>query len=105
MSPAGSAGSPVAAQPDICRYARRACATSEYVDDDIPQPHATDEELRIDVAAAIESLPPHYREVVVLRDFEEMTVNEIGVALVLTREAVKGRLHCARALLREYLSS
>ena len=37
------------------------------------------------------------------RDVEEMTVDEIGTALNLTREAVKGRLHRARALLREYL--
>jgi len=48
-------------------------------------------------------LPPHYREVVLLRDVEEMTVDEIGAALALTREAVKARLHRARALLREYL--
>ena len=60
-------------------------------------------ELRLDVAAAIGSLPPHYREVVLLRDVEEMTVDEIGAALALTREAVKARLHRARALLREYL--
>jgi DNA-directed RNA polymerase specialized sigma24 family protein len=31
-------------------------------------------------------------------------VDEIGERLSLTREAVKGRLHCARGLLREYLS-
>jgi RNA polymerase sigma factor (sigma-70 family) len=61
------------------------------------------DELRIDVARAIESLPPHYREVVLLRDVEERTVDEIAAALALTREAVKGRLHRARALLREYL--
>ena len=63
----------------------------------------SDAAARIDVAAAIESLPPHYREVVILRDFEELTVDEIGARLGLTRESVKGRLHRARALLREYL--
>jgi RNA polymerase sigma factor (sigma-70 family) len=61
-------------------------------------------ELRIDVAAAISSLPPQYREIVILRDLEEMTIDEIGDALSLSREAVKGRLHRARGLLREYLS-
>jgi len=60
-------------------------------------------DLRLDVAAAISSLPPHYRQIVLLRDVEEMTVDEIGAALALSREAVKGRLHRARALLREYL--
>ncbi len=61
-------------------------------------------DLRLDLAAAINSLPLHYREIVILRDVEEMTVTEIGCALGLTREAVKGRLHRARSLLREYLS-
>jgi RNA polymerase sigma-70 factor (ECF subfamily) len=60
-------------------------------------------ELRIDVAAAIDSLPANYRQIVVLRDFEERTIDQIGAALHLSREAVKGRLHRARALLREYL--
>jgi RNA polymerase sigma-70 factor (ECF subfamily) len=60
-------------------------------------------ELRLDVAAAIDSLPPQYREIVVLRDFEQLRIDEIGAALELSREAVKGRLHRARALLREYL--
>lgn len=66
--------------------------------------YETDDAARLDVCAAIESLPPHHREVVILRDFEELTVEEIGVRLGLTREAVKGRLHRARGLLREYLS-
>jgi RNA polymerase sigma-70 factor (ECF subfamily) len=60
-------------------------------------------ELRLDVAKAIESLPPGYREIVVLRDFEEATLDEIAGRLGLSREAVKARLHRARKLLREYL--
>ncbi len=40
---------------------------------------------------------------VLLRDIEEMTVDEIASTLQITRESVKGRLHRARALLREYL--
>jgi RNA polymerase sigma factor (sigma-70 family) len=60
-------------------------------------------ELRIDVSRAIQSLPAHYREIVLLRDIEEMTIDEIAAALALSRESVKGRLHRARALLREYL--
>jgi RNA polymerase sigma factor (sigma-70 family) len=62
-------------------------------------------DLRIDVAAAISSLPPHYREIVILRDLQEMTIDEIGAELNLSREAVKGRLNRARLLLREYLIS
>ncbi len=63
-----------------------------------------DVELRLDVAAAIESLPEHYRQIVVLRDIQSMTVDAICNELNLSREAVKGRLHRARVLMREYLS-
>lgn len=62
------------------------------------------EELRLDIARAIESLPDHYREVVVLRDIEELTIDEIAAQLSTTRETVKARLHRARGLLREYLN-
>ena len=61
-------------------------------------------DLRIDLAHAIESLPAHYRKVVLLRDVEELTINEIAAQLDTTRETVKARLHRGRALLREYLS-
>ena len=61
-------------------------------------------ELRVDLARAIQSLPDHYREVVLLRDVEEMTIDEIAGTLGKTREATKANLHRARLLLREYLS-
>lgn len=61
-------------------------------------------ELRIDLARAIESLPDHYRAVILLRDMEELTIDEIATALGKTREATKANLHRARLLLREYLS-
>lgn len=65
----------------------------------VPPSHA----LRLDVAAAIQSLPPHYREVVILRDLEEMTMQEIATKVGDSKDAVKARLRRARALLREYL--
>jgi RNA polymerase sigma factor (sigma-70 family) len=65
--------------------------------------HLPQHELRLDLSRAIQSLPENYREAVLLRDIEEMTVDEIAATLNLTRESVKGRLHRARALLREYL--
>jgi RNA polymerase sigma-70 factor (ECF subfamily) len=61
-------------------------------------------ELRIDIARAIESLPGHYRQVVILRDVEELTIDEIGERLGATRETVKARLHRARAMMRDYLA-
>jgi len=60
-------------------------------------------DLRLDVAAAFEALPPHYRDVALMRDVREMTIDEIAEALGATRQTVKARLHRARALMREYL--
>lgn len=61
------------------------------------------EALRVELVAALESLPAHYREVLVLRDFEELTIAELSERLGLSPAAVKSRLHRARALTREYL--
>jgi RNA polymerase sigma factor (sigma-70 family) len=60
-------------------------------------------ELRSDLAAAIQSLPPRYRTVVLRRDVEELTIDEIAALEGLSREAVKGRLRRARQAMREYL--
>ncbi|WHZ18271.1 MAG: RNA polymerase ECF-type sigma factor [Rhodanobacteraceae bacterium] len=60
-------------------------------------------DLRLDLAAAIQSLPDKYREAIVLRDFEENTITEIAEALRLTRAAVKSRIHRGREMIREYL--
>ena len=62
------------------------------------------DDLRRDLADALESLPQHYRDVILLRDVEELTIDEIAERLDASREAVKARLHRARALVREYLA-
>ena len=59
--------------------------------------------LRQDLIAALESLPEHYLQIILLRDFEELTLNEIAQRLNENISAVKSRLHRARALVREYL--
>lgn len=61
-------------------------------------------EWRQDVAAALESLPQHYRDVILLRDLEGLTIEEIAGQLRLSREAVKSRLHRARVVAREFLA-
>jgi RNA polymerase sigma-70 factor (ECF subfamily) len=53
---------------------------------------------------AIDGLPEIYRNVVLLRDIEEMDVRETAVALGVTEGAVKVRLHRARALLQRALA-
>ena len=53
---------------------------------------------------AIAALPPAQREVLLLRDVEGLTAPEVGAALGLTIEAVKSRLHRARAQVRRDLA-
>lgn len=61
------------------------------------------EDLRAELAFALESLPPHYLEMILLRDFEELTIAEISQRLDLSVAAAKARLRRARLLVREYL--
>ena len=80
--------------------------TGDAITEDI-QPICTFEpvELCQDVAAALESLPGHYREIILLRDLEGLTIGEIAGQLGLGPQAAKSRLHRARTLAREYLMS
>lgn len=61
------------------------------------------DEVRIDVVRALESLPAMYREAILLRDMEQLTITEAADRLRITREACKSRIHRGRALIREYL--
>jgi RNA polymerase sigma factor (sigma-70 family) len=63
----------------------------------------TPDSLRLDMASALESLPPHYLEVVLMRDFESLSIREMAERLALDPAAVKSRLHRARVMIREYL--
>jgi RNA polymerase sigma factor (sigma-70 family) len=65
----------------------------------------TEDELRLDLTRALESLPRQYRDVLVLRDFEGLTIGEMAERLETSTAAVKGRLHRARELTRDYLLS
>lgn len=57
--------------------------------------------MRIVLEAAIDRLPETYRAVFMLREIEEMSTTETADCLELSEEAVKVRLHRARALLRK----
>jgi RNA polymerase sigma factor (sigma-70 family) len=61
------------------------------------------DELRIDLVRALESLPDPYRQAILLRDMEQLTIGEIAHRLRITREAAKSRIHRGRLLVREYL--
>lgn len=60
-------------------------------------------ELRKGVRSAIDTLPPIYRDVLLLRDIEELSTAEVAAGLGLSEAAVKTRLHRARLALRERL--
>lgn len=61
------------------------------------------EQTRRLVRACIDRLPEGYREVLVLRDVEELDTDETAALLGLTPSAVKTRLHRARQALRTLL--
>lgn len=68
-----------------------------------PQQVVLDEEIRQKVREAVDKLPPNLREVLILRDMEDLSNQETAQRTGLTVAAVKARLHRARALLREHL--
>ncbi|ALY42790.1 sigma-70 family RNA polymerase sigma factor [Burkholderia vietnamiensis] len=91
-----------------CRKLARMMFKHEPLPDEVAEElllHRPDDELRIDLANALESLPAHYLEVVLLRDFEELTIAEIAAQLGEQPGAIKSRLHRARELVREYMLS
>jgi RNA polymerase sigma-70 factor (ECF subfamily) len=71
---------------------------------EIPSEALERQELGAMLRKAIEGLPEIYRNVVLLRDIEEMDVRETAVALGVTEGSVKVRLHRARALLQRELA-
>ena len=68
-----------------------------------PERQAYDGELKQVLERSIEALPLSYRSVLVLRLVEGVNVADTAACLDLTEEAVKTRLHRARALLRQDL--
>ena len=68
-------------------------------------PHVVleEKELRERILAAVQSLPPDYREVVVLREIHGLSYNDIAAATGLSLDNVKTRLSRARGMLRRKL--
>ena len=144
----------IACQPDLKRFARRACSNAEDAEDAVqvalwrlhrhigtlrtvatfatwlfriverecfrlfrtrgPAGVAEDDaarqaappamlDLRLDLSRAIAELPESYRVVMILRDVDELTAPEVAAHLALSAEAVKSRLHRARAMVRARL--
>lgn len=70
---------------------------------DVAQRQLETAEDRARVRAAIDSLPPTYREIVLLRDLEELSTDATAELLGISGNAVKIRLHRARQALRTLL--
>ncbi len=68
-----------------------------------PEEDAAMSEMRSLLETAILGLPAKYRTVLMLRDVEEMSTAEAAETMELTEEAIKVRLHRARALVRRQL--
>lgn len=61
-------------------------------------------EVRAMLRDAIAALPAIYKEVLLLRDVEEMSVEESAIAMGISQGAVKVRLHRARLMLQKRLA-
>jgi RNA polymerase sigma-70 factor (ECF subfamily) len=68
-----------------------------------PDDAAQNAELRGIVRSAIDELPESYRTILLLRDIEERSTEEVADLLELSLANVKTRLHRARQALRELL--
>jgi RNA polymerase sigma-70 factor, ECF subfamily len=70
-----------------------------------PEDEASQREMRLMLEAAIDQLPAIYRIVFVMREMEQMSTAETASALEIGEETTKVRLHRAKGLLREAMSS
>jgi RNA polymerase sigma-70 factor (ECF subfamily) len=68
-----------------------------------PEQEALGRQMQRVLSSAIDELPVGYRTVFVLRDVEGLSTAEVAESLRLSEQAVKMRLHRARAALREGL--
>ncbi len=71
---------------------------------EIPSEAVEREEVRMLIKKAVETLPEIYRQVFLLRDIEELDVNETAQTLSISISNVKVRLHRARMMLQKELA-
>lgn len=77
-------------------------ATREIADwTQSPAPLLEQKELQAQINRAVDSLQPAYKDVLILRDVDGLSYNEIAEVTGLTLEAVKTRLNRARAMVRQ----
>lgn len=69
-----------------------------------PEEELLSGEARAILEGALDELPEHYRAILVMRDVEELSNEEVAEALGESVSTVKSRLHRARMALRETLT-
>ena len=74
----------------------------EYPTDELsPEQSLSRDQITARLRLETQRLPPLMREVLILRDLEEVSIEEIASQLGITEPAVKSRLSRASAMLRE----
>lgn len=71
----------------------------------LPEQDLQTAEVKAELVRAVNELPPILRSVFTLREFEGLSTRDTAVALDVSEEVVKTRLHRARLRLRETLSA
>jgi RNA polymerase sigma-70 factor, ECF subfamily len=71
---------------------------------EIPSEAVERDEVRVLIQRAVEQLPEIHRQVFLLRDVEELTIDETAEALNISIPSVKVRLHRARMMLQKQLA-
>ena len=111
----GDVRSPAALGAWLVRIVARLCALPvlmfmrsveelKTIEDSVRFAHTPVDQLRLDVARMLAALPEKYRQIIVLRDLEELTIPEISRRMTISVEAAKSLLRRARAAAREQLT-
>ena len=81
------------------RYPRLAAELEDEPNPQLPVSHAVD--AKLDVQRMLQALSPEHREVLVMRECQQMTYDEIATALGVPRGTVESRIFRARQELRQ----
>ena len=112
----GDVRSPAAFGAWLVRVVARLCALPvlmfmrsveelKTIEDSLRFAHVPVDQLRMDVARALAALPHKYRQIILLRDLEDLTIREIAERLSISGEAAKSLLRRARAAARALLTA
>lgn len=74
---------------------------SEFAEHESPSARLEESEVKREVHAVLDMLPPHYKTVIVLRDLEGLSCKEIAAVTGASHPTVRWRLHTARKLFKE----